>query len=95
MKYIQKPVIVDAVQFTEATRVAYHFDGGTLPAGVKMVSCHLHPPTRTIHSDKFILLTPNGGPYLEVGDWILTDADGERSVCKPDIFEATYEKVES
>lgn len=28
------------------------------------------------------------------GDWIITGAKGERRLCKPDIFEATYEPVE-
>ena len=28
------------------------------------------------------------------GDWIITGVKGERYPCKPDIFEATYEKVE-
>lgn len=32
--------------------------------------------------------------WVAVGDWIITEATGERSVCNPEIFEATYEKVE-
>jgi len=32
------------------------------------------------------LVTPN--------DWIITGVKGEIYPCKPDIFEATYEKVE-
>jgi hypothetical protein len=28
------------------------------------------------------------------GDWIITGVAGEQYPCKPDIFEATYEKVE-
>jgi len=28
------------------------------------------------------------------GDWIITGVKGERYPCKPDIFAATYEKVE-
>ncbi len=33
--------------------------------------------------------TMRGNP----GDWIITGIKGERYPCKPDIFEATYEKV--
>jgi hypothetical protein len=29
----------------------------------------------------------------DVGDWILKGVKGEFYPCKPDIFEATYEKV--
>lgn len=28
------------------------------------------------------------------GDWIITGVQGEHYPCKPDIFEATYERVE-
>ncbi len=28
------------------------------------------------------------------GDWIITGIKGERYPCKPDIFEATYERVD-
>ncbi len=33
--------------------------------------------------------------YLVVshGDWIITGIKGEKYPCKPDIFEATYERV--
>lgn len=27
-------------------------------------------------------------------DWIITDKEGGKKVCRPDIFEQTYEKVE-
>lgn len=29
------------------------------------------------------------------GDWIITGVKGEKYPCKPDIFEQTYEAVES
>lgn len=28
------------------------------------------------------------------GDWIITGVKGEKYPCKPDIFKATYEKVD-
>ncbi len=31
---------------------------------------------------------------VSAGDWIITGIKGEHYPCKPDIFEATYEKVE-
>lgn len=27
------------------------------------------------------------------GDWVIKDSNGKLSICKPDIFEQTYEKV--
>jgi len=38
--------------------------------------------------------TLKGGHIVCPGDWIITGIKGERYPCKPDIFEATYEKVE-
>ncbi len=36
------------------------------------------------------------GPHLvSPGDWIITGVKGEHYPCKPDIFEMTYERVES
>lgn len=34
-----------------------------------------------------------GGYTVCPGDWIITDAMGGRCACKPDIFEATYERI--
>ncbi len=39
--------------------------------------------------------TLEGGHNVCPGDFIITGVKGERYPCKPDIFEATYDKVES
>lgn len=38
--------------------------------------------------------TLEGGHTVCPGAWIITGVKGERYPCQPDIFEATYEKVE-
>lgn len=38
--------------------------------------------------------TPEGGHIVCPGDWIVTGIKGEFYPVKPDIFEATYERVE-
>jgi hypothetical protein len=38
--------------------------------------------------------TLEGGHIVCPGDWIITGIQGERYPCKPDIFDATYERVE-
>lgn len=38
--------------------------------------------------------TLEGGHIVCPGDFVITGVKGERYPCKPDIFEATYEKVE-
>lgn len=37
--------------------------------------------------------TLEGTMFVSVGDWIITDINGEKYPCKPDIFEKTYERV--
>ena len=39
--------------------------------------------------------TLEAGHNVCPGDWIITGIKGEMYPCKPDIFEATYEEVES
>lgn len=37
--------------------------------------------------------TPEGVMRANVGDWIIRGVKGELYPCKPDIFEATYERI--
>ena len=39
--------------------------------------------------------TLEGQMHVSVGDWIIKGVNGELYPCKPDIFEKTYEQVES
>jgi hypothetical protein len=41
-----------------------------------------------------LINTLEGVMLARKGDYIITGVKGERYPCKPDIFEATYEKVE-
>ena len=41
-----------------------------------------------------VIDTLEGTMFVTPGDWIITGVKGEHYPCKPDIFEATYEKVE-
>jgi len=38
--------------------------------------------------------TLEGWHVVSPGDWIITGVKGEKYPCKPDIFDATYEKVD-
>jgi hypothetical protein len=48
---------------------------------------------KTMHEHGWID-TLEDGHNVCPGDWIITGVKGEYYPCKPDIFEATYEKVE-
>lgn len=60
-------------------------EGKFLPRGVQ-ISPGEYASVVTIHGQK---------TYVQYGDWIIAEPDGKHFYpCKPDIFEATYEKVE-
>jgi hypothetical protein len=78
MKYRKKSVVIEAVQWTGQNEDEVDaFLGG---AEWKTTS----PPCPCIK-------TPEGTMTASVGDWIIKGVKGEFYLCKPDIFEATYE----
>jgi hypothetical protein len=85
--------VIEAVQW-----LGYHEeDGGNLRDVLKFMGkrhdCHI---VSAYNLGKSILPieTLDGEIIASQGDWIIKDATGEFYPCKPDIFEATYEKVE-
>lgn len=86
MKFRKKPVVVEAEQFF---RMKFPLAKGVLydmfdyPDGQKPGRFHVI----TIHGQETAIVD---------GDWIIAEPDGEHYYpCKPDIFEATYEPVDS
>ena len=55
-----------------------------------------HPmvESNSLDSKSGWVATLEGGHIVSPGDFIITGIKGEHYPCKPDIFEATYEKVE-
>ena len=45
-------------------------------------------------ADGVVIQTLEGAMLASPGDWIIRGVAGEFYPCKPDIFEATYERVE-
>lgn len=41
-----------------------------------------------------VIKTQEGEHIASINDWIIKGVKGEYYPCKPDIFEATYERVE-
>jgi len=83
-KYRKKPVVIEAVQFTNNTAEILEFCGGDA-----------YIATKDENDNMTLLITTLEGSRLAIkGDWIIKGIKGEFYPCKPDIFEATYEKVE-
>lgn len=83
MKFRNKPVVIEAVQFTQDMHrgltawpegVVWGYENGT-PNGWAVVE------------------TLEGNMKVSIGDWIITGVKGEKYPCKPDVFAATYEEV--
>ena len=89
MKYRKKPVVIEAVQHNadrESWDAICEFAKGMEPVGGKLISSRLY--------DTVYIPTLEGVMTARRGDWIIKGVAGEFYLCKPDIFEMTYEKVE-
>ena len=78
-KFRKKPIVIEAEQFFP--------DKEPWPEGVRFDASDAEVP------DSFFLETLEGNSNVTPGDWIITGIKGEKYPCKPDIFEATYERV--
>lgn len=92
MKYRKKPVEIEAICFT-----------GTNIEDVKNFTndnCEVeiydagYKANATAPVAKITIHTLEGDMVANVNDYIIKGIKGEFYPCKPDIFEATYEKVE-
>ena len=84
MPYFEKkPVIIKAVQFTGQKSMDEILDLAAENNTIKW------------NNDTLIIQTLEGKMRADYGDWIIKGVAGEVYPCKPDIFEATYEPVET
>lgn len=85
MKYKKKPVVVEAIQFTGRNCFdVLRFMNRASDIWEADLMQTDHPTIYTLEGD--MTASP--------GDYIIKGIKGEFYPCKPDIFEATYEKVE-
>lgn len=77
-KYRKKPVVIEAIQW----------NGENTMEILKWVGdkAYLH--------DSIYIKTLEGDHKATIGDYIIKGIKGEFYPCKPDIFKATYEKVD-
>ena len=79
MKFRKKPVVIEAVKW----------DGNlTTIENLGIPECSQDLGSKTLQ-----IQTLEGEMTAQVGDWIIKGVQGEFCPCKPDIFEATYDKV--
>lgn len=85
MKYRKKPVVIEAEQ--------YMF-GQSGPSDL-ITLLQKTPCDYYFAGESLFIRTLEGDMKADSGDWVIRGVKGECYPCKPDIFEATYEKVES
>jgi len=82
-KYRKKPVVIEADLFD-----------GSLASAQRISKWAGNPFGWTGSPDNLTIPTLEGDMTASKGDYIIKGVQGEFYPCKPDIFEATYEKVE-
>ena len=82
-KYVKKPIIIEAVQWTGTNRKEI-FDF--------CITCYFNTDFET-GDLKLHIQTLEGNMEASVGDYIIKGIKGEFYPCKPDIFELTYDIV--
>ena len=90
MKYRKKPVVIEAIKWNGIA-----FALGEMPDWFIKALHKDMPTTGAIKrdEDKLLIGTLEGVMTANPNDWIIQGVKGEIYPCKPDIFEATYEKV--
>jgi hypothetical protein len=83
-KYRKKPVVIDAMVW----------DGKPSTFDTVLSWCAAQDRTFSISGGCLYIDTLEGEMRADKGDWIIKGVQGELYPCKPDIFAATYEKVE-
>ncbi len=90
-KYRKKPVVIHAWQFLPDDKIVLDFPkwmGDPYDEQTTGPYIHADGETMSMH-------TLEGTMHARPGDWIIRGVKGEFYPCKPDIFAATYEPVES
>lgn len=88
MKYRKKPVIIEAWQFTKE-----NYRNGVphwIKSSTRKVELWSQYGGAVIEGE---IETLEGTHLVTENDWIIKGIKGELYPCKPDIFEAIYEKV--
>lgn len=82
MKFRKKPIVIEAEQY---------FKGK--PEDVEIEGLIHNWDNNPMTPGKVSIETLEGYMDVSEGDWIITGIKGEKYPCKPDIFDATYERV--
>lgn len=100
-KYCKRPVVIEAFQMTKERRwdnnewpnwlnKAWNTDPGE---GSVWIDHNAPISSSRKSAEDLVCGTLEGVARINFGDWIIRGVQGELYLCKPDIFDATYEPV--
>ncbi len=78
-KFRKKPAVIEAIQFTGEN--------------IEEISTFINQHGQPYENGDYCIFTLEGDHRAIPKDWIIKGIQGEFYPCKPDIFEATYEKA--
>ena len=84
MKYRKRPVVVEAMRFQG-------WNVGAIWVWARVVFALSRDRTGVL--DGLYIQTLEGNMKAQIGDWIIRGVRGELYLCKPDVFDLTYEAV--
>lgn len=94
-KYRKKPVVIEAIQWDgKNLRQVIGFIDPPLTIISYYAGMMWEQYEEVVMKNGLVIHTLEGEMCATIGDWIIKGIKGEFYPCKPDIFEATYEKVE-
>jgi hypothetical protein len=88
MKFVKRPIVVEAIQIPEVTDINGHAAFDDWAAQQKLVAKYYHK------RGSLFIKTLEGEMKASAGDFIIKGLAGEFYPCKPDIFEKTYDVYE-
>ena len=91
MKFRKKPVIIEAMQWTDNTKEILEFCGNQCLYFVDDAAWQVQ---KGIPHESLTIYTLEGSMKASRNDFIIKGVNGEFYPCKPDIVKKTYEKVE-
>ncbi|WP_214771479.1 hypothetical protein [Exiguobacterium sp. s133] len=93
-KYRKKPVVIEAVKLEDEYKSIVESIEFVYSIGMETSEWGMNSTVRSVKEDGgFSIETLEGNMFAKFGDYIIKGVQGEFYPCKPDIFEATYEKA--
>ena len=92
MKYRKKPIVIEAFKWTGGPDQDQEPDWIVRAVKDKCISFNYYPGTSDV---QMVIETLEGSHTASQGDFIIQGIKGELYPCKPDIFLATYDKVDA